>query len=99
MATMHERSNATGRDHADMHAKGKAMMEAFKSDHFVMNEVEPEGDVHAKASEMSTRFLGVVEQVLPMLTPEQRALAAAKIREHARGGADAHQEEMMPIGE
>ena len=65
------------------HAKGKAMMDAFKGDHFVIDEVSPADDIHAKANEMSGHILGVVEQILPILTPEQRIIAAAKVREHA----------------
>ncbi len=70
------------------HAKGKAMLEAFKSDHFVIDEVAPPPDARAKAAEMTGRMLNVVEQILPILTPEQRTLAAAKIRERAEGLAE-----------
>ena len=72
------------------HAKGKAVMEAFKSDRFVLDEVAPAAatDARARANEMAGHMLGVVEQVLPILTPEQRTLAAAKIRERAASMAD-----------
>ena len=77
-------------DHAEMkdhHAKGGQVMEAFKSDKFVMDDVAPKHDVKAEAAKMSGRMLGMIETVLPILTPEQRKLAADKIR--AKAG-DAH---------
>jgi Spy/CpxP family protein refolding chaperone len=82
---------ADGHDfHAEMkdhHAKGGQVMEAFKSDKFVMADVAPKHDVKAEAAKMSGRMLGMIETVLPILTPEQRKLAADKIR--AKAG-DAH---------
>lgn len=80
---VHDQMKAHHGDFKEGHEKGKAMMEAFKGDHFVMDEVAPASDIHAKANEMSGHFLGVVEQILPILTPEQRTIAAAKIRDHA----------------
>jgi len=65
------------------HEKGKAMLEAFKQDRFVMDEVAPAADAHEKANAMSARFLDMAEKVLPILTPEQRVLAANKVRERA----------------
>jgi hypothetical protein len=31
-------------------------------------------------------MIGIAEKILPILTPEQRVLAAQKIREHAASG-------------
>lgn len=63
----------------DRHAKqDKAQLfESFKSDQFVMPPHEGRGG--AKSTD---RLLGMVETVLPLLTPEQRTLAAQKIRTH-----------------
>jgi Spy/CpxP family protein refolding chaperone len=65
------------------HEHGKKVLEAFKGDRFVMDEVAPAVDVQAKAAKMSSRFLGMAETVLPILTPQQRTLAASKLREKA----------------
>jgi Spy/CpxP family protein refolding chaperone len=81
---LHGQMKAHHGDWKEGREKGKAMMEAFKGDHFVMSEVAPPVDVRAKANAMSDHILGVIEQVLPILTPEQRTIAASKIRE--RGG-------------
>jgi hypothetical protein len=65
------------------HERGKQMLEAFKGDRFVLDEVAPAMDVKAKAAKMSDHILGVAETVLPILTAQQRAVAASKIREKA----------------
>jgi len=59
---------------------GKKVLEAFKGDKFVMNDVAPKIDAKAAANKMSDRMLGMLEVALPILTPEQRTLAAQKIR-------------------
>lgn len=69
--------------HRAMRAQQQKMLEAFKGDTFSMDAVAPPQDVHAGASEMSGRMLEMAEAVLPILTPEQRTLAAAKLRERA----------------
>ena len=77
--------------HAEMkdhHAKGGQVMDAFKSEHFVMDEVSPKVDTKQAAAKMSGRMLGMIEVVLPILTPEQRKIAADKIRAHAAAGDD-----------
>jgi Spy/CpxP family protein refolding chaperone len=79
--------------HAEMkgqHAKGSQVMEAFKSDRFVMDEVSPKVDAKQATAKMSGRMLGMIETVLPILTPEQRKIAADKIRAHASAGGDDH---------
>src|SRR5579883_2649072 len=79
MKSEHERHAKDGHDGAH----GKKMLEAFKQDRFVMDEVAPAVDVHAAAKKMSDRMLGFVEAVVPVLTPEQRTIAAQKIRTQA----------------
>jgi len=39
-------------------------------------------------TEMSGRIFGIVESVLPILTPEQRRIAAGKIRARAAVGEE-----------
>jgi Spy/CpxP family protein refolding chaperone len=63
--------------------RGAKILEAFKQDRFVMDEVIPAVDVSQEAAKMSERMIGMAELALPILTPEQRALAAQKIRERA----------------
>ncbi len=89
---------AKGKDHEhdihaemkDHHAKGGQVMDAFKSEHFVMDEVSPKVDTKQAAAKMSGRMLGMIEVVLPILTPEQRKIAADKIRSHAAAGGEDH---------
>jgi hypothetical protein len=68
-------------------AKGKQLFEAFKQDRFVMDEAMPAANLAERASTMSDKFIGVAQTVLPVLTPEQRTLAAQKLRTHAAQGA------------
>lgn len=76
MRAQHQGDKHAGGDH-DM---GKKVLAAFKTDHFVMAEVAPKVDSAKIANKMSDRFIGMVEVVVPILTPEQRTLAAAKVR-------------------
>lgn len=62
------------------HERGQKVFEAFKGDRFVMDEVAPPVDAAAKANKMADRMVGMAQAALPILTPEQRSLAAAKIR-------------------
>jgi hypothetical protein len=69
-------------------ARGQRVLAAFKEDRFVLDEVAPATDARVMAKEISTRILNVAEVVLPVLTPEQRTIAAAKIRARAASGDD-----------
>jgi Spy/CpxP family protein refolding chaperone len=69
--------------------RGAKLLKAFKQDRFVIDEVAPPVDVGRKAGTTSDRFLGIASQVLPILTPEQRSVAAQKIRERAASDFDA----------
>jgi Spy/CpxP family protein refolding chaperone len=75
-----ERGRASWREGRE---KGQRVLAAFKEDRFVLDEVAPPTDARAMAKAMSGKILDVVDVVLPALTPEQRTLAAAKIRAHA----------------
>ncbi|HEY4014698.1 MAG TPA: hypothetical protein VGM06_15250 [Polyangiaceae bacterium] len=57
------------------------LLESFKQDRFVLDEVAPPRDIARMATRASERFIGLAEVALPVLTPQQRALAAQKIRE------------------
>jgi hypothetical protein len=51
-----------------------------------MAPAQPPPDSRARANRMADGFLSIATQVLPLLTPEQRTLAAAKLRAHAQAG-------------
>ncbi|HEY1691212.1 MAG TPA: Spy/CpxP family protein refolding chaperone [Polyangiaceae bacterium] len=68
---------------------GHAVMEAFKGDRFVMNEVAPPHDVAQMSQKMTDHLLGIAEVALPILTPQQRTLAAQKLRDRAEAGDEA----------
>jgi len=65
------------------HEHGKKMLDAFRADSFAMADFVPPADVATRADKMADHFVHVAEIVLPMLTAEQRTLAAAKLRAHA----------------
>jgi Spy/CpxP family protein refolding chaperone len=72
---------------------GKKALESFRTDTFDPNAAAPPPDkLRAQAAAGTTRILGIAETVLPILTPEQRKIAADKVRAMANSGAD------MPFG-
>jgi Spy/CpxP family protein refolding chaperone len=75
-------------EHGDHPSRGAKILAAFKQDRFVMDEVLPPRDVSKDVARMSDRFLRLVEAVLPVLTPDQRTLAAQKMRERADSMGD-----------
>lgn len=68
---------------AEAHERGHAVLEAFEQDRFVMDAVAPAQDLSRKAARGTDRMLGMIETVLPILTPEQRSIAAQKLRDRA----------------
>ncbi len=75
--------DGNGAPWAEHRQQAKAMLAAFAQDRFVMDEVSPAKDVAARAQHMTARMLGLAEAALPVLTPQQRALAAQKLRDRA----------------
>jgi Spy/CpxP family protein refolding chaperone len=73
--------------------QGEKVLSAFEQDRFVMDEVAPQKDVAQKVAKFSEHLLGMAEAAVPVLTPEQRAIAAQKICEHA----DAMDEQASPL--
>lgn len=71
-----------GRHHA-----GKQALESFRSDKFDPNAIGPHGDMKEKAAAGTTRILGFAEKILPILTPEQRKIAADKLRTMTASGS------------
>jgi len=66
-----------------MHEQYKAMLEAFKGDKFSMDQVAPATDHKDMANGFAGHMLGMLETALPVLTPEQRTIAANKLRDRA----------------
>lgn len=63
--------------------RGAKLLEAFKQDRFVLNEVAPPRDIAKQTAGASEHFLKVAQAALPVLTPQQRTLAAQKLRSRA----------------
>jgi Spy/CpxP family protein refolding chaperone len=66
--------------------KGKidGMLDSFESEEFTTSGQRTPDEIRAKVQKRSERILGTVEAVLPILTAEQRKLAAAKLRTMAK---------------
>jgi Spy/CpxP family protein refolding chaperone len=64
----------------EMRAEGKALLERFEQDTFTLDDGSLQMLGRARIEAGIDRVLGMAEIVLPILTPEQRNLAAAKIR-------------------
>ncbi|MGO8996946.1 MAG: Spy/CpxP family protein refolding chaperone [Polyangiaceae bacterium] len=72
-------------DHsASTHEHGHGFLTSFRSETLTLHAPE---DAHVPANAMADHFVEIAQAVLPILTPEQRTLAAAKLRERAAGGA------------
>lgn len=61
------------------------MLEAFKGDKYDADKVLPMSAVRAHAQQEVGRLLGVVQHIMPVLTPEQRAVAAEMLLDRANG--------------
>ena len=77
----------------DAHEHGHDFMDSFKSDQLAPP--RPADDARAHANRRADSFLGIATQVLPLLTPAQRALAATKIRARVQAG----EEDVPSLGE
>jgi Spy/CpxP family protein refolding chaperone len=83
-----EANHEGGHPWAEGRGRGAKVLDAFKRDRFSMDEVVPAMDVGRKATAMTDRFVDIATRVLPILTPEQRTIAAAKIRDRANADFD-----------
>jgi Spy/CpxP family protein refolding chaperone len=68
------------------HREGKHALEAFREDKLDLDKVAPPMDLKAIANEGVDRVSKIASQILPILTPEQRKVAADKLREMANNG-------------
>jgi Spy/CpxP family protein refolding chaperone len=59
---------------------GKHGLERFRDDTWDPTVGGPHGDMKEHAAQGTTRMLGLAEKILPILTPEQRKIAADKLR-------------------
>ncbi len=80
-----------GHSWKEMHERmgeGKKALESFRSDKFDATAAAPPPELRARAAIGSARFIGIAEKVLPILTPDQRKIAADKLRAMANAGMD-----------
>jgi Spy/CpxP family protein refolding chaperone len=67
-------------------APGRHLMEAFREDKLDLSKMGPPPAAKEMISTGATRAMTVAEKVLPVLTPEQRTIAAEKLRAAAASG-------------
>lgn len=81
-----------GHSFREMHERmgeGKKVLESFRSDKFDANVATPAPEkLRERAATGTSRALGFAEKILPILTPEQRKIAADKLRAMASSGAE-----------
>jgi Spy/CpxP family protein refolding chaperone len=81
-----------GHSFREMHermSEGKKVLESFRSDTFDANVATPAPEkLRERAAIGTSRALGVAEKILPILTPDQRKIAAEKLRTMASSGAE-----------
>jgi Spy/CpxP family protein refolding chaperone len=85
--------HAEGQPMTEMKAhkeNAQKVLDAFKGDRFVLDEVAPKKDTREMAAKMSGHFLRMAETVMPILTPEQRTIAAQKLRTHSTEVTEIH---------
>jgi Spy/CpxP family protein refolding chaperone len=63
--------------------RGQKTLDAFRGDTFAIDQVAPAMDVQAKTAQMTSHFIDIAQQVLPILTADQRTIAAQKIQARA----------------
>ncbi len=77
------------REMYDRMSEGKKVLESFRSDKFDANVATPAPEkLRERAAIGTSRALGVAEKVLPILTPDQRKIAADKLRAMAASSAE-----------
>lgn len=59
--------------------EGRKALETFRTDKFDVNAL-PKPELDKRVTEGTMRMVGIAEKVLPILTPEQRKIAADKLR-------------------
>jgi len=78
-----EHPGSEAHPHADASRRGAKVLAAFKEDRFVLDEVAPTKDMAKGVGKMADHLIGLAEVAVPVLTADQRATAAKKLRERA----------------
>ncbi|MCA9586043.1 MAG: Spy/CpxP family protein refolding chaperone [Myxococcales bacterium] len=65
------------------HRRGPKLSDAFRADKLDLTQLGPKAEQHAHMKSMIDRGVSMGEKILPILTPEQRAILAAKIKARA----------------
>lgn len=84
-AQMSAQSGHSFKDMHDRMSQGKKSLDSFRTDKLDVEGIAPPID---KTKAGSGHFLDVAEKILPILTPEQRKIAADKIRDIANKGGE-----------
>ncbi len=84
-SSMHAENGPSWKQMHERMGESKQALESFRTDRFDADKLAPPID---KARAGSGHFLGIAEKVVPILTPEQRKIAADKIREIANKGGE-----------
>lgn len=84
-AQVHAQNGPSFKDMHERMSAGKKSLDSFRTEKFDADGIAPPID---KAKAGSGHFLDVAEKILPILTPEQRKIAADKIREIANKGGE-----------
>lgn len=89
MKSGHEGGHAFGKMHHDRMGAGKKVLESFRTDKFDATAAQPPPEkLKERVAEGSGRFASMAEKILPILTPEQRKIAAEKVRTMANSGRE-----------
>lgn len=89
MKSGHEGGHAFGKMHHDRMGAGKKVLESFRTDTFDATAAQPAPEkLKERVAERSGRFASMAEKILPILTLEQRRIAAEKVRTMANSGRE-----------
>lgn len=84
-AQMHAQNGPSFKDMHERMSQGKKSLDSFRTEKFDADGIAPPVD---KTKAGSGHFLDVAEKIVPILTPEQRKIAADKIRDIANKGGE-----------
>ena len=82
-----EQAKGERESHSQAKERERRLLEAFKGDKYQSEQAYPAAAARARPQEEVDRFIAVAEQLHPVLTVEQRAIAATMLRDRATSGA------------
>ena len=82
-----EQAKAERESHAQAKDRERKLLDAFKGDKFQADQAYPLATARLRPQQEADRFVAVAEQLHPVLSGEQRALAATMLRDRASSGA------------